>query len=509
MIEIKHINEPFLLFNFNQKVTDPRDGLTLFGPYNKDRINNFSIGIIGTNYGREKMKNWIDKFLKPIIPLKKDVAKPFYPGFETIYGITINLKSTIEINIDENKLKEFYRYSDPHIRVANMVDLYVDALVEYKKDDDRPPVNLWFVVIPDEIYQHGRMKSKAGAGKIIKVGIKDKMSREIPSLFDEVMPELVKEREAYQYDNHFHNQLKLKLLKHEILTQIIRESTIAYNEYPYLKVNGKPKRDLSTMETDIAWNIATSVYYKIGGLPWKLGTIRKGVCYIGLVFKIDERQKNSKYACCAAQMFLDSGDGMVFKGAIGPWYNEETKEYHLTKDASFDLLTKALTSFKKSNDELPQEIFIHGRTQFNDDEWLGFCEAVEEHKISLVGVTIKDEKVFKLYRDKNFPILRGSYYAKDKNNAFLWTKGFIPRLQQPLGLETPNPLTIKIIRNKANTSIDLVCRDILALTKLNYNSCRFCDGLPVTLKFANVIGDILTSGKIDDLKPALPFRYYI
>ncbi|MBY8963546.1 hypothetical protein KJK34_12355 [Flavobacterium sp. D11R37] len=508
-MKLDYIHEPFLLFNYNQKVIDPRDGLTLFGPYNKNKVNNFSIGIIGTSFGRQKLKCWLEKFSKPIIPLKKDFSKPFYPGFEAIFGVSINPHSIIEIDIEENKLKEFYRYSDSHIRVANMVDLYVDELVEYKKDDDRPPVNIWFVIIPDDVYLHGRTKSKAG-GNIIKVGIKDKLSRTSATLFDEIMPDLVKDREAYQYDNHFHNQLKLKLLKHEILTQIVRESTIAYNEYPYLKKNNEPKRDLSKMETDIAWNIATSVYYKIGGLPWKLGTIRKGVCYIGLVFKVDSRQKSHKYACCAAQMFLDSGDGMVFKGAVGPWYNEDTREYHLTKSAAFDLLDKALKSFQKSNNkELPKEVFIHGRTKFDDEEWSGFCDAVSEYDISLTGVTIKDEKTFKLYRDKDFPILRGSYYIKDKNNAFLWTKGFIPRLQQPLGMETPNPLTISLIRNNGRVPIDTVCRDILALTKLNYNSCRFCDGLPVTLKFANVIGDILTSGKIDDLKPALPFRYYI
>jgi hypothetical protein len=32
--------------------------------------------------------------------------------------------------------------------------------------------------------------------------------------------------------------------------------------------------------------------------------------------------------------------------------------------------------------------------------------------------------------------------------------------------------------------------DILSLTKLNYNSCRHSDGLPVTLKFADAVGEI-------------------
>ncbi|TVZ26708.1 Piwi domain-containing protein [Gillisia sp. Hel_I_86] len=508
MNKLKNIIEPKLLFNHNQEVQDPRDGLTLFGPYSKDKVNNFSIGIIGTPSGIDFFKSWLTKFLNPVIPLKKDVSKPFYPGFEAIFGITVNLNSTVELEVSPSDLKKMYRYSDSHVRVSSMVDLFVDKIIDQKKEDDRPPVNLWFVIIPDEVYQHGRVKSKP-AKDPIKIGIKDKYSRTTVGLFDEIDPTIKKLKDSYNYENNFHNQLKLKLLKHEILTQIIRESTIAYDQHPYLNSRNEPKRDLANMESDICWNIATSVYYKLGGLPWKLGKIRKDVCYIGLVFKINERNKNNKYACCAAQMFLDSGDGMVFKGAVGPWYNEDTKEFHLSEEASKDLLNKALDSFKRENNRLPKEIFIHGKTYFSNEEWKGFLNAVEGQDISIIGVTIKEEKVFKLYRNKDFPILRGSYYTKSHSQAYLWTKGFIPRLQQPLGMETPNPLSIKVTRGARNTNINTVCKDILALTKLNYNSCKFCDGSPVTLKFANVIGEILTSGEIEDLRPALPFRYYI
>ena len=77
-----------------------------------------------------------------------------------------------------------------------------------------------------------------------------------------------------------------------------------------------------------AWTISTAAYYKAGGKPWKLGDIRPGVCYLGLVYKKIEKSKNPKNACCAAQMFLDNGDGTVFKGEVGPWYNPEKGEYH-------------------------------------------------------------------------------------------------------------------------------------------------------------------------------------
>lgn len=50
--------------------------------------------------------------------------------------------------------------------------------------------------------------------------------------------------------------------------------------------------------------------------------------------------------------------------------------------------------------------------------------------------------------------------------------------------------------------------DVMGLTKVNFNACVFADGLPVTLKFADAVGDILTAAPVGDLPP-LPFRHYI
>jgi hypothetical protein len=43
-------------------------------------------------------------------------------------------------------------------------------------------------------------------------------------------------------------------------------------------------------------------------------------------------------------MFLDSGDGVVFKGALGPWNNDETGDFHLSYDAARKLGEMAVTS---------------------------------------------------------------------------------------------------------------------------------------------------------------------
>ena len=47
----------------------------------------------------------------------------------------------------------------------------------------------------------------------------------------------------------------------------------------------------------------------------------------------------------------------------------------------------------------------------------------------------------------------------------------------------------------------VVLRDVLALTKLNYNACIYGDGIPVTLRFADAVGDVLTAGPLDDIPP--------
>ena len=73
-------------------------------------------------------------------------------------------------------------------------------------------------------------------------------------------------------------------------------------------------------------------------------------------------------------------------------------------------------------------------------------------------------------------------------------------------MEVPNPLSVEICHGDAD--MEQILRDVLALTKLNYNTCRFGDGKPITLKFADAIGEVLVTRPVKDAPP-LPFMYYI
>jgi hypothetical protein len=105
------------------------------------------------------------------------------------------------------------------------------------------------------------------------------------------------------------------------------------------------------------------------------------------------------------------------------------------------------------------------------------------------------------------PVLRGTAFVRNPRNATLWTRGWTPRLGTYPGLEVPNPLSVEVCRGQS--SIETVLNDIMALTKLNYNACLFADGSPITLKFANAVGEVLTAGLIPSGGAPLPFMYYI
>ena len=125
----------------------------------------------------------------------------------------------------------------------------------------------------------------------------------------------------------------------------------------------------------------------------------------------------------------------------------------------------------------------------------------------MTGIRITRSSDFKLYSAGAMPVRRGTYLVLNQRTALIWTTGFIDSLGTYQGRETPNPLRIEICGGDAN-NISTVLRDVMTLTKMNFNSSIFADGMPVTMRFADAIGDVLMATGERRLPP-LPFRHYI
>jgi hypothetical protein len=496
------LEEPLLRFAHRQSVDDPKQGLFMFGPLpSQSNPRTIRAGVIGTTNGLHLYRQFARAINRPVSSATIAAWSPFFPGFSEVFGSEWPHEPILEILVSPLQISEALRSGDRHQSIYDTVSLFVDPIKKRVNEDDLI-VDVWFVVVPDEIHLLGRPLSRVPVGergevqnKSMDLRLAKRLNRE-PSLFEEDMEAAI----PYSFDADFHHQLKVRLVGPRIVSQVVRESTLE----PFRGVVGSKRRmqDLAT----VAWNIATSSFFKAGGRPWKLSDVREGVCYIGLTFKRKDSASHAGNACCGAQMFLDSGDGLVFKGAVGPWYSETTREFHLSETKAHELMNLVLASYVQAHGKPPREVFIHGRTRFDDSEWAGFSRATEPHAIALSGIRIRRTGTVKMFRPGRFPVVRGSLLRWSERQAFLWTSGYIPKLGTYPGWEVPNPLHIEVCRGGAD--IGQVSEDVFRLTKLNFNACIYGDGMPVTLRFADLVGEILTAGP-DVPEAPLPFRHYI
>jgi len=111
------------------------------------------------------------------------------------------------------------------------------------------------------------------------------------------------------------------------------------------------------------------------------------------------------------------------------------------------------------------------------------------------------------YSAKGHARCYGERYSKlAQKLGYLWASGFVRRLRTYPGWEAPVPLRIHIQHGEAD--IEQVARDIFALTKLNYNACRYGDSEPVTIGISDAVGEILVSNaKVTKRNPR--FKFYI
>jgi hypothetical protein len=499
---VEHIEEPELEFAHGQTATHPKDGLFLYGPptsnYNPRRM---EVGIIATEEGARRYSAWVKSINGSIAPPEtgKESNKYMWPGFQAAFSAEWSDVPFGHCKVDANEISKAIRTGTRHEGIYNTVEIYERALRKHLREEEASP-KIWFAIIPEEVYTYGRPQSVVPRTERIDspIGIKKTAAIRLikePTMFGEINDEA----RPFEYEPNFHNQLKARLLDTGKVIQVVRETTLETERDPKLR-----RRSLQDAAS-VAWNLCSTAFYKSSGTPWRLANVREGVCYVGLVFKKLEAARGRDNACCGAQMFLNTGEGVVFKGAVGPWYSESEKSFRLDRAQAANLMSMIVEGYKEIHRRHPKELFIHGRIEFGDEEWKGFTSTVPP-ETNLVGVQIRRQQEIKLFRFGQSAVLRGTAIIVDEHLAYLWTAGYIPRLETYPGREVPNPLTVRVRRG--DTKIETVLGDLMALTKLNYNSAGFSDGLPVTLRFADLVGEILTAGP-DAGSARLPFRHYI
>lgn len=500
MSEIRILDEPALEFRYGQPVPDPRDGLSLFGPYDADAPSHpkaLSYGVVGTVEGIELFLEWSSAMVRPWTDAPKNRHRlwPPYPGFQAAFACDWRNEPVWKHVLDSHALAEVANRHDPYERVHSSVGQYLSAFEYLQKRDER--ISVMICIVSDEIYQTCRPKSRVvqSTGEIVSGKQRRSRRRGQTDLFAKFDPE------QYKLSLDFRRQLKARTMAYGVPIQIIRESTLRLNDERQFG-----QRQLTPLSNRM-WNLSSALYYKGGGKPWKLATAREGVCYVGLAFRQADAEGGPKSAACAAQMFLDDGDGIVFLGNYGPWYSPKDKQYRLTAKAAHELLKGALDTYTQLHGKSLTEVFLHSRSDISAEEFEGYRSAAPDG-LKVVGIRVRPCRDGpRLYRpEKQWPVIRGTLWKHSPTRGYLFGSGFKSRLGTYDGWETPVPLQIDVQHGDADI-VD-VARDILGLTKLNYNACNAGDTQPVTVKFSDAVGEILVSNPtVTNRQPT--FRFYI
>lgn len=489
-------SEPELEFRYGQSLVDPRHGLTVFGPYDADsstkpRLNYI---LLGTSEGIDKFSSWSSSMNQPFTNSPGDNYRlwPPFPGFESAFLQEWPSQPIWSFQLNRERLITVSKKKDEHERSFAVVEEYLEGLRRAHKMDMN--IGVAICIVPETVWQNCRPKSTIKNPSDKGIPKKQKAARKAGQIdmFADFDPD------QYWHSPDFRRQLKARSMKYGIPIQIIRETTLRLNDD-----SSWGTRQLTPL-SDRMWNLSTAMYYKCGGKPWRLISARDGVCYIGIAFR---RADEGKTACCAAQMFLNTGDGIVFLGEYGPWYSPEDNQFHLDKDAATRLLKGILDTYQDLEGKKLTEVFLHSRSTLSQEEYQGFREACPDN-VKLTGIKVRREGIdsLKLFRYGDMPIIRGSFLRINQRSGLLWGTGYKPQIETYDGWDIPAPLRIDI--EYGDAPLERVAQDILGLTKLNYNACKLGDSEPVTVGYSDAVGEILISNpRVEERSPH--FKFYI
>jgi hypothetical protein len=468
-MNLKYLDEPELEFGVSSHI-DIKFGIMNYGVLDsseEDAPRKIHLGLVGVNDDIETFLGWVER-CRNKIPGKESRKKnlfPPFPGFTTEHGFysEIVTNQNIQRALGSAVFQGFNGLThDEKIRKA--VEIYVSE-IEYLSSKKNHKVDVILCAIP-------RILAEVFAA--------DLASEDGDEPEDEPQIGVVKSK------IDFRKLLKAETLKFRIPIQIILPSTYD-GTGKKMRIGTHAEGSLQD-EATRAWNFYTALYYKAGGVPWRL--IRNPqeyqTCYVGISFyrSLDEETIQTS----VAQVFNERGEGLIIRGANAK-RSKYDKQIHLESEGAKNLLRDALAIYLREHKTRPARVVIHKTSDYDQNEIDGFLASLNEEKITLFDFLSVSKSLTRLHRNGKYPPLRGTFWELDDETKILYTKGSVDLFQTYPGLYIPKSLKIRIAFKEQSSRF--LANEILALTKMNWNNTQLDNSMPITIKAARQVGDIL------------------
>ncbi len=486
-------HEPELEFGKGGTHVDMRYGLMRYGPLDLGEASapsQLRVGLVGTEETIAMLRQWFDTCRVGIAAKQSKLSNLFppFPGF--------------------SETSPFHASLVFHERWCSAIrQREVDAVLAHTQGDQtvREAVAIFLEHAATLIEQGGPMVPVCLPPRDLLAAV-DERSGIRPDILDQDIDESLEITAIHRTPiGAFHDVLKAEGMRLGIPIQMVRPST--YDRQRTAK-NKKRRRAVATPlqdEATRAWNIHTALYYKAGGIPWRLlrNATDLATCFVGVSFY--RSLQGDRLLTSVAQVFNERGEGVIVKGAQAR-LDKDDRQPHLSEEDAHLLLKNAVQVYRREHRTSPARLVVHKTSKTTEGEMRGFRAAGEEHGIDAVELVSVRRSLTRLFREGTYPPLRGTFLRLQESTGLLYLRGSAQFFETYPGMYVPRPLEFFVAQ--ADTPLEQLALEMLSLSKLNWNNTQFDGGEPITVRAARRVGDILKC--VPEGGAALPsFRFYM
>jgi hypothetical protein len=272
-------------------------------------------------------------------------------------------------------------------------------------------------------------------------------------------------------------------------TQIITNDALAYR-----------------CRASVSWRLATALYAKAGGIPWKLDThqspLDPQVAYIGLSYAVRTGPDGStSFVTCCSQVFDSDGGGMDFI-AYDVGQDKDARNPYLSREEMRVVMARSLTLYQDRHaGRSPRQLVVHKQTPFQEQEVAGCVdswgatsdlECVNITRPQWRGISLDPPRVGESRARPGYAVARGTTFQLDEVSVLVWVAGNAREATITGqanyfqgGKGTPRPLLLT--RDAGAGPLEESAAQVLALSKMDWNNDALYDRLPCTIGYAHIL----------------------
>jgi hypothetical protein len=469
--DYRELPEPVLSFDpYDPKKRDvhPLRGLANFGPFSESIFGAMSdpirlAAIVPPGTG-PRVQGLIAELSKTHRPQERTQYLPVFPGFEAVFRQQLNLPAANIVELPARLDAEVRGGASPQLKLAEALSSAMQQVKQRRAE--------WDVVL---IYLPDRWQPAFEGGTSV--------------------------------DFDLHDFIKAKTAAQAIPTQILNDDVWTYR-----------------CRASVGWRLGLALYVKAGGVPWKMEPVQPDTVFIGVSYAMRKEAGVPRYVTCCSQIFDAEGTGLEFLA-----YETDASKLtmlgtnpFLSRDQMRAVMARSLSLYNDRHPgRTPRRVVVHKNTEFKPLEIDGAFEAFASiDELELVQIQDTHWRGVRLIAPRGagsageadrYPLSRGTLLTLDSDEALLWTQGNSAAVTggqawYPVGKSIPRPMLIR--RYAGRGEAELLGREILALSKMNWNNDNLNDSLPATLGFARKLAEVVKRMPRLDPKP-YPLRLFM